>query len=258
MNNKYFFKLKEEINPIINKLNTHEIYSSINSLEALQIFMEYHAFASWDSMSLLKSLQRKLTLNKIIWVPSNNIATRYINELMLEEETDIYLGKPISHFKLYVEAMKEVGASTILIDGAVSIAEIGTSEINEILKEIRVPEFVRQFLDVTFNKVIDSNSLPAIASSIYFARENLIPEIFPGILHNINKSHLDFPFFKYYLERHIELDSGSHSELAENTLISACGNDENSWREAKQSAIDSLNARLYLWDGILNEINKIG
>jgi len=94
------------------KLVTHKIYNRIGSVDDLKLFMENHIYAVWDFMSLLKGLQINLTCIKNPWTPVDNTeAARFINEIVLEEETDeIKDGIVISHFELYLDSMKEIGA----------------------------------------------------------------------------------------------------------------------------------------------------
>jgi hypothetical protein len=45
---------------------------------------------------------------------------RFINEIVLGEESDKYHGRPISHFEIYLEAMEQVNADTRAIRQVVS------------------------------------------------------------------------------------------------------------------------------------------
>ena len=76
----------------------------------------------------------------------------------------------------------------------------------------------------------------------------------------LDKIYTDHPekvsIFKYYIERHIEVDGGHHSQLAIEMVESLCGDDETKWAEATAASIKSLQVRSCLWDGIGNELYK--
>ncbi len=63
--------------------------------------------------------------------------------------------------------------------------------------------------------------------------------------------------FLYYLERHIEVDSGQHGPLAHALLESLCGDDFQRWREAEESARAAIEARIALWDAVLADIQAL-
>ncbi len=105
--------MDNEIQTYQTALKNHPLYHRINSSSALQVFMQYHVFAVWDFMSLLKSLQRNLTSIAVPWSPAkyHPEVVRLINEIVLGEESDIDLnGNPMSHYEMYLDAMQEVGA----------------------------------------------------------------------------------------------------------------------------------------------------
>ena len=85
-----------EINSVLDHIKNsqkslvnHKIYENIKTIDDLKLFMENHVFAVWDFMSLLKGLQVNLTSTSTPWVPVENTeAARFINEIVLEEETD--------------------------------------------------------------------------------------------------------------------------------------------------------------------------
>lgn len=83
----------------------HKIYQAVNGQAKIKIFMEAHVFAVWDFMLLLKALQRNLTCVSPIWIPPPSRSTaRFINEIVLGEETDHHPDGHTfsSHFELYI------------------------------------------------------------------------------------------------------------------------------------------------------------
>ena len=102
------------------------LHAKLNSLDELKVFMEHHVFAVWDFMSLLKKLQQMYVPHGSPWIPnSNGNIVRFINEIVMEEESDQSFSSNVqkysSHFEIYLEAMKEVGASTLLIEKFIEV-----------------------------------------------------------------------------------------------------------------------------------------
>ena len=120
---------EDKLAPYKDQLLHHPLYQKLTSTEAIQTFMEYHAFAVWDFMSLVKALQRKLTCTELPWVPVGSPATRrLINEIVWGEESDVdQFNQPTSHFELYIKAMEEVGANTAPIKKLVAEIQNGTA-----------------------------------------------------------------------------------------------------------------------------------
>ena len=105
----------------------------MHTLHHVRLFMESHVFAVWDFMSLLKSLQRTPTCVELPWTPTRSPASRrFINEIVLGEESDLFQGRPISHFELYLEAMQQVQADTRPIQQLINRAGQGIhSQLNQ-------------------------------------------------------------------------------------------------------------------------------
>jgi hypothetical protein len=94
-------KLLKEVTVKIEELKEHKIYAAIDSLDKLALFMERHVYAVFDFMSLTKSLQREFAPAGNIWLPPrDNSLARFINEIVLCEESDeTYDGRNMSHFE---------------------------------------------------------------------------------------------------------------------------------------------------------------
>jgi len=244
--------LKESIQEARVQLLAHPVYSKINDLEGLKKFTEYHVFAVWDFMSLLKSLQIGLTSVTLPWMPVGSANTRFlINEIVLGEESDVdEFGNRISHFELYLKAMHQMGASSKPIQNLLLSLHNGLS-IEKAIIGSDLSEKVKQFLNFTFEMAQDA-PLHVKAAVFTFGREDLIPDMFNQILNEIYQEHPDkVSTFKYYIERHIEVDGGHHSHLALEMVSELCGQDVNKWKEATQASIKSLKMRTLLWDSIL-------
>jgi hypothetical protein len=101
-------------------------------------------------------------------------------------------------------------------------------------------------------ELIDAGEVHAMAAAFTFGREDLIPEMFRGLVRELN-AELGGRFAKYqwYLERHIEVDGEDHGPLALRMVADLCGDDERRREEAAEAAEKALLARIALWDGIL-------
>ena len=242
-------ELVAAIAPVRERLVAHPLYDNLNSLADLQRFTEYHVFAVWDFMSLLKALQLELTCTTLPWLPVGNAHTRYlINEIVTGEESDVdERGERASHFELYLRAMEQAGADVTPIKTFIDHLKNGKT-VDEALNV--APQAAADFVNKTF-EVINGNKPHCIAAVFTFGREDLIPAIFIELVRSIGAQH-QVDILTWYFERHIEVDGGHHSHLAYEMTAELCGDDENKWQEATAAAIAALEARIKLWDGILN------
>lgn len=241
-----------------NQLITHPLYTALCDIEDLRIFMQHHCYAVWDFMSLLKSLQQQLTCTSVPWRPVGKANTRYlINEIVTGEESDVdEQGNRISHFELYLQAMKQAGAQTAKIDRFIDLLNEG-NDVTTSLGIADAPDAAYSFVSHTF-KVIATGEPHLVAAVFTFGREDLIPAIFIEMVREIAKSESGkVDVLKYYLERHIEVDGDHHSHLAYDMTAELCGNDDVKWQEATEAVNAALNARLLLWDGIVKALKPV-
>lgn len=232
------------MNSIVEKqalLTRHPVYNSFHSLENIQHFMSYHVFAVWDFMSLLKSLQQKITTVSLPWKPSGYPAemVRLVNQIVLGEESDTDpQGKPVSHFDLYLRAMEEVGCDTSRIRQFLRFDDLSI-----------IPPGAREFVSFNLNTALHGHVVE-VAASFFYGREKLIPDMFQSIVETLKREGVVAPTFLYYLERHIEIDSGEHGPLALRALKHLTANDPSLEALAMKAGLEALDQRALLWDRV--------
>lgn len=250
-------QIQQRLAPLRDALLHHPIYGEIDNIDKLHLFMQYHVFAVWDFMSLLKTLQQKLCGSGVPWIPPSNLtAARLVNEIVLGEESDEDgEGGFSSHFDLYHRAMTRCGASTHPIDRFLDELREGNS-VERSLSNCDAPRSVCQFVRQTFN-VIEGGDLCAVASAFTFGREDLLPSVFQRIVDELNvETSGGLDDFNFYLSRHIELDGDHHGPMAARMIAGLCGHDDVKWRVAEEAAVSSLQARTALWDGMYESMKQ--
>jgi hypothetical protein len=256
--NIHLERIAKETANLREQLRHHPLYEELNGVDDLRAFAAYHVFAVWDFMSLLKSLQSRLTTTTLPWRPAKNpTLARFINEIVWGEESDVNeRGEPTSHFEMYLAAMREVGASTEKIQHFLKELK-GIADIDRAAWASGVFPAVREFLNFTFGLIREGQD-HKIAAAFTFGREDLIPDLFVAILNRTKdrEGSPAYPKFLYYIERHIEVDGDEHGPLSLMMVSELCGNDEQKWAEAEQVAREALEARIALWDGIAAAIRE--
>lgn len=250
-------QLKQTLAPVRDTLIAHPLYTRLHTLEHIQTFTQYHVYAVWDFMSLLKSLQQQLTCVTLPWVPKGNGNTRYlINEIVLGEESDVdQNGVRQSHFELYLTAMKQLGASTAAIEQLLQHLA-GGMPVAAALQQLDLPSGITDFVQFTFH-TIEHTPAHVQAAVFTFGREDLIPDMFLGMVKELSATFPEqLSVFRYYLERHIEVDGDHHSHLAMEMVTELCGSDAQKWAEATQASLEALQSRKKLWDAVLEAVEK--
>ncbi|MBY0517092.1 MAG: DUF3050 domain-containing protein [Bacteriovoracaceae bacterium] len=231
-----------QLEKIQSDLTKHPLFVELNSLDQVRLFMESHVWAVWDFMSLLKRLQRDVTCVEVPWKPSrySSEMVRFINQIVLGEESDVdENGVAVSHFELYLQAMKEVGANTSKIENFM---------IDLDLK--RLPDHARAFTSKTLATATGGSTIE-VAASFFYGREKAIPGMFQGIVDVLKAENIHCPKLMYYLERHIHVDGEEHGPLSEKCLMELCQGQEELLMIAQQAGLSALQARNDFWNGVM-------
>jgi hypothetical protein len=239
------------------RLLSHPMYEQLNTRDRVQVFMKHHVFAVWDFFSLLKRLQQEVTCVTVPWLPRGlGNHARFITEIVISEECDEDVGGGhTSHFELYLAAMAQVGADREPIERYIQRVSAGAHPIDS-LDSADIPPSVRGFTASTLRTAIDGE-VHEVAASFCHGRESLLADVFSGAHANMTTTLDAAPLLKHYLERHITLDHDEHGPLALRLLDATCDSDAGRAEAAMRVAIEAVDERSRLWDGVLEEIMQL-
>ena len=230
---------------------THPLYTHLRDEGAIRLFMEAHVFAVWDFQSLLKALQRLMTCVEVPWLPTSDPeARRLLNEIVLDEESDQAPGGGyLSHFELYLQAMRDCGANVTPIETFLGNLRLGLS-VEDALECSAVPPGVEPFVRATMG-IARSGEPHLVAAAFAYGREEITPAMFCRLVDQLaGLSPRLWGVFRYYLDRHIGTDRDRHGPQARLLVRRLCGNDDIRWAEAVEAARTSLEARAGFWNEI--------
>ncbi|MBT9614328.1 MAG: DUF3050 domain-containing protein [Burkholderiales bacterium] len=235
-------------------LDNHPIYRTVDSLPRLRCFMEHHIYSVWDFMSLVKSMQGVIAPAGHPWLPGKDESLRrFINDLVLGEESDEWTrnGKTLylSHFRLYQQAMLEVGADVKRANEFLHLVE--SLGIDAALAAKVAPSAARTFMRSTFD-CLASGKPHKIMASLAVGREHIIPDMFSALLREMAIEESVAPAFHYYLHRHVQLDGDHHGPMSLRLLDTLCMNDAQRIAEAQAAAEAAIADRIAFWDGVMD------
>ena len=244
--------LEGAVRTLTEEVTSHPVYQELDTLRWIRTFMESHAFAVWNFMSLLKALQLQLSCVSLPWLPRGDpVLRRLVNEIVLEEESDVTERGVMSHFELYRSAMTEAGADTAAIDAFLAHIRRRVPPAAA-LSLAGAPSGTRPFVLGDW-RIIEAGDVVEIATTFAFGRELVIPEMFTSV-RSVAEHHPDeLSLLLDYLNRHIELDGEVHRPMALRMVAAVCGNDGEKWRRAERVAADALRRRLKLWDSVRSQ-----
>ena len=233
----------------------HKVFELVTNIASLRAFMQWHVFAVWDFMTLVKRLQHEYTTVRLPWCPPKRPqAARLINEIVLGEESDLTpQGNHCSHFELYMAAMEDVGSSTSRVRQFVHFMDEGMP-LEDVMRATELPHPVCEFVKSTIDVALYGTTEEVLGSFLY-GREDAIPEMFQDLLTSWKLNPGDAPIFTFYLQRHIQLDANSHAPAIRKIVEEQIGGEERLLERFYNSALDAVERRIQLWDSLAEKLS---
>ena len=167
-----------QLDPIRDRMISHPVLTAIHDIPSLRKSWKRTCSPCGDFMSLLKGLQRELTRIDLLWMPRADAhAAQLINQIVPGEESDAgpAARRPADR-ALYLQAMREVGASTVQFENFLRILGNGC-DLNMAFAKAEVAEFVREVTGHTLKMVLHASPVEVMACFLY-GREDVIPRMF--------------------------------------------------------------------------------
>ena len=178
------------------------------------------------------------------------------------------VGKPAATGRQGVQGVSQVGkpaatgrqetAERMGQDGA-GVSKGGKSVatvVGDAMREAGAPEAAQAFVRHSF-AVIESGSTHGIVAAFTYGREDVIPDMFRGLVSSLASRDPAWERFHWYLDRHIEADDEKHAPVCRRIMARLCGDDPARWAEASRMARACVEARIALWDAIAAELEAM-
>ena len=128
--------------------------------------------------------------------------------------------------------------------------------VGDAMREAGAPEAAQAFVRHSF-AVIESGSTHGIVAAFTYGREDVIPDMFRGLVSSLASRDPAWERFHWYLDRHIEADDEKHAPVCRRIMARLCGDDPAKWAEASQVARACVESRIALWDAIAAELEAM-
>ena len=176
------------------------------------------------------------------------------------------VGKPAATGRQGVQGEQQVGkpAATGRQETAERMGQDGGSQggksvatvVGDAMREAGAPEAAQAFVRHSF-AVIESGSTHGIVAAFTYGREDVIPDMFRGLVSSLASRDPAWERFHWYLDRHIEADDEKHAPVCRRIMARLCGDDPAKWAEASQVARACVESRIALWDAIAAELEAM-
>jgi Protein of unknown function (DUF3050) len=151
--------------------------------------------------------------------------------------------------------MDEVGADARPIRDFIARLRRGVA-VEEALAAVPILPSTRDFVRNTLH--LTMNGQPhEVAAAFFYGREDVIPDMFSRLVQSLPQEGVCVERLVHYLNRHIELDAGEHGPLARRIVSNLCDRQPRREGEANAAAHTAITHRIALWDGVLDQIQRI-
>ena len=164
---------------------------------------------------------------------------------------DQQVGKPAATGRQ--EAAERMGQD---VDGGPRVGKSVATVVGDAMREAGAPEAAQAFVRHSF-AVIESGSTHGIVAAFTYGREDVIPDMFRGLVSSLASRDPAWERFHWYLDRHIEADDEKHAPVCRRIMARLCGDDPAKWAEASRMARACVEARIALWDAIAAELEAM-
>ena len=141
-------------------------------------------------------------------------------------------------------------------DGGSQVGKPVATVVGDAMREAGAPEAAQAFVRHSF-AVIESGSTHGIVAAFTYGREDVIPDMFRGLVSSLASRDPAWERFHWYLDRHIEADDEKHAPVCRRIMARLCGDDPARWAEASQVARACVESRIALWDAIAAELEAM-
>ena len=142
------------------------------------------------------------------------------------------------------------------VDGVSQGGKSVATVVGDAMREAGAPEAAQAFVRHSF-AVIESGSTHGIVAAFTYGREDVIPDMFRGLVSSLASRDPAWERFHWYLDRHIEADDEKHAPVCRRIMARLCGDDPAKWAEASQVARACVESRIALWDAIAAELEAM-
>jgi len=247
-------KLEEEIQPLRERLATHEAMRATRDAVRARCFLGRYSFLVWDFMTLVGSMRERFTRTRLPWVPVGiPELRRLVHQISLVEESDLELSEGASsHFETFLEIANELDSDTELLEEIIRRIRLG-EPYPHFLGGLDAPIYIRRFLESTWH-LVTRGSHEEVLGVFTYSREHVIGDFWSKGMEDLRWAGEVGERLKAYGDRHIELSKNDHEPFARDALVRLCGDDEGRWGRVSDAVHQALRVRLSFFDGLAEEL----